>query len=70
MKTALHRGITPVVDGIKEEEKYGNDGGIIRTASSTFIRITEGASGAISKSLGVCILFQYLLRNQQTFQAG
>ncbi|GLV39936.1 hypothetical protein CBL_10832 [Carabus blaptoides fortunei] len=52
MEVARSRGIKPVVDTIRAEEKYGNDGGKIRTASNAFIRLTEGSSGAISRTLG------------------
>lgn len=55
MEVAKSRGIKPVVDTIREEEKYGNDGGKIKTASNAVIRLTEGTSGALSRTLGVNI---------------
>lgn len=57
MKVAQMRGLKPIVDTIQEEEKYGNDGGFIRSGSNAFIRITEGASASLSKALGVRIFF-------------
>lgn len=59
MEVAKQRGILPLVDTVREKDKYGNDGGQTRLAGDIFTRIFEDASRSLSKSLGVNIIYIY-----------
>ncbi|GLV39937.1 hypothetical protein CBL_10833 [Carabus blaptoides fortunei] len=52
MRFARQRGIVPLVDTIREQDKYGNDGRHMRLAGNTFLNIFEDASSSLSQSSG------------------